>query len=93
MTIEIVSPDGATGVAPAALASAPGTLAGAVVGVLDNTKPNAGVLLDRIAEGLADRTGARIGHRATKNAAIAASDQVLDGMTKEVTIALTGSAD
>jgi hypothetical protein len=69
------------------------SLAGVSIGLLDNTKPNAGVLLERLGATLAVRTGARIDRRDTKNAAVAASDQVLDGMTKEVRVVLTGSAD
>lgn len=93
MTIEILRPDGATGDPGAALAAPPAVLAGTTIGVLDNTKPNAGVLLDRMAAKLAERTGAVVTRRDTKNAAVAAEDQVLEGITKEVKVVLTGSAD
>lgn len=93
MTIEILRPDGETGEPLRVLAPAPEVLTGVPIGVLDNTKPNAGVLLDRLAARLADRTGATVGRRFSKNAAIAAEDQVLDGMREEVRVVLTGSAD
>ena len=93
MTIEILRPDGAVTDPARSLAAAPDTIAGATIGVLDNTKPNAGVLLDRLAARLAERTGAVVGRRDTKNAAVAAEHQVLEGLREEVRIVLTGSAD
>ncbi|MCH7789931.1 MAG: hypothetical protein IH940_10900 [Acidobacteria bacterium] len=93
MTTEILRPDGETGAAPVQLAAPLASLAGVTIGLLDNTKPNAGVLLDRLGATLAARTGARLGRRETKNAAVAASDQVLESMTEEVRVVLTGSAD
>ena len=93
MTIEILPPDGTVGEPLHTAAAAPAVLTGLRIGVLDNTKPNAEVLLDRLAEGLAERTGAVVGPRWTKNAALAADDLVLEGITDEVRIVLTGSAD
>ena len=52
MTVKIYAPDGAVGPEPLALAPSPAVLAGKTIGILDNTKPNAGVLLGRIAERL-----------------------------------------
>ena len=93
MTIEILRPDGEVTDPARGLAPPLDSLAGASIGVLDNTKPNADVLLDRLAARLAERTGAVVGRRATKNAAVAAEDQVLEGMREEVRVVLTGSAD
>lgn len=93
MSIEILRPDGATSDPAGTITAPPASLRDVTIGVLDNTKPNADVLLDRVARGLAERTGAVIGRRATKNAAMAADDQVLEGMRDEVRIVLTGSAD
>ena len=93
MGIQIVAPDGVIGAPPAQLAPAPRSLSGLRIGVLDNNKPNAGVLLDRVALRLAERTGAIVGRREEKNAALPAEDQVLDRITKEVQVVLTGSAD
>ena len=68
-------------------------LAGRRIGILDNTKPNAGVLLGRLADRLAERTGATVAHVETKNAALAAPDDVIARLEKEVDVVLTGSAD
>ena len=72
---------------------ATGDLQGLTIGILDNTKPNAGVLLAAAADELCRRTGARVVRTDTKNAALPAKDQVLDGMIREVQVVLTGSAD
>ncbi len=93
MTVGLLRPDGETGDPSRSLAPSLDVLTGVRVGVLDNTKPNADVILDRIAGRLAERTGAHIRRRDTKNAAMPAGDQVLDGMQNEVRIVLTGSAD
>ena len=95
--MQIHAPDGAVGRPSTPLAPSPVTLAGRRIGVLDNGKPNARLLLTRAAEQLAARTGARVvlvtdkgpGH----NAATACSDAVLDRLTEEVDLVLTGSAD
>ena len=60
--------------------------------MLDNTKPNAGILLTRLAARLEERTKATLVTVETKNAALAAPDQVMGKLTKEVEIVLTGSA-
>lgn len=91
--MKIYSPEGNVGVPAAALAASPPVLTGKRIGILDNTKPNAGLLLGRVAERLAERTGAEVGATETKNAALAAPDQVMGRLTKEVELVLTGSAD
>ncbi|MEZ5244184.1 MAG: hypothetical protein R2707_03740 [Acidimicrobiales bacterium] len=91
--VKIYSPAGETGPAPVSLAPPLPLLAGARIGVLDNTKPNAGVLLNRMAIRLAERTGASVTLVETKNAALAAPDDVLERLSKEVELVLTGSAD
>ena len=63
------------------------------IGILDNTKPNADILLGRIAERIAERTGSTVEAIERKNAALAAPDQVMGRLTKEVELVLTGSAD
>jgi hypothetical protein len=95
--VKIYEPDGRIGVPPSPRAPSPTVLSGLRVAVLDNGKPNARLLMTRAAETLAGRTGAVVelitdkgpGH----NAATACSDQVLDRITKEVDLVLTGSAD
>ncbi len=68
-------------------------LAGKRIGVLDNRKPNAGLLLNRVANQICERTGAELVLIESKNAAIAAPDEVMGRLTKEVELVLTGSAD
>lgn len=89
----IYAPDGPVGPPAVTLAPARSVLAGCRIGILDNTKPNAGVLLGRLAERVAERTGAEVALVETKNAALPCDDQVLERLTKEVEVVLTGSAD
>lgn len=91
--MEIYAPEGRRGRPPVSLAPGIPDLFGARLGILDNLKPNAGVLLGRLAERIAERTGAHVTVVETKNAAVAAPDQVLRRLTKEVELVLTGSAD
>ncbi len=78
---------------PKARRNSPAVLAGRRIGILDNRKPNADVLLTRLAERLAERTGATVVRTETKNAAIACEDQVLGLLAEEVDVILTGTAD
>jgi hypothetical protein len=95
--VEIYAPDGAIGRPSYALAPSPAVLTGLRVGVLDNGKPNARLIMARMAEQLASRTGASVtlvtdkgpGH----NAATACSDDVFALLAKEVDLVITGSAD
>lgn len=89
----IHTPAGAIGPPAVHLAPSPQVLAGKRIGILDNRKPNAGILLTHLAERLAHRTGAEVALVETKNAALAAPDQVMGRLTKEVELVLTGSAD
>ncbi len=47
-TMDILDPAGSTAIDRKALARRPAGLAGAVIGILDNGKPNARVLLERV---------------------------------------------
>ena len=91
--MQIHPPTGATSTPPASLAPTPAVLAGRRIGILDNRKPNAGLLLARLAERLAARTGAEVTLVQTKNAAIPCEDQVLGRPVEEVELVLTGAAD
>lgn len=97
MTIQILSPEGTVGAAPALLAPAPSVLTGKRIGVLDNAKPKARMLMTRLAEQLAERSGATVSLVTDKgpghNAATPASDPVLERLAKEVDLVITGSAD
>ena len=91
--MKIYSPQGRVGHPPATQAEALPSLAGKRIGILDNRKPNAGLLMGRIAERLAADHGAIVSIVESKNAAISAPDEVLGKLTKEVELVLTGSAD
>jgi hypothetical protein len=91
--MQIYAPDGAVGPLPARLAPPPELLTGRSIGILVNGKPNADVLLQRLGARVAERTGAEVAFMETKNAALPCEDQVLERLTKEVQVVLTGSAD
>ncbi len=97
MSIQIYAPDGVVGAAPVHLAPSPAVLTNLRIGVLDNAKPNARLLMVRTAEQIAARTGARLtlvtdkGHGG--NAATACTAEVLARLAEEVDLVLTGSAD
>jgi hypothetical protein len=95
--VEIYAPDGAIGRPVFGLAPSPAVLTGLRIGVLDNGKPNARLLMERLGEQLAVRTGAQLtlvtdkgpGH----NAATPCSAPVFERIVEEVDLVLTGSAD
>ena len=95
--MEIYAPDGAIGRPTFSLAASPAVLTGLRVGVLDNGKPNARLLMQRMAEQLASRTGATVTLVTDKgpahNAATPCSDEVFERLVKEVDLVITGSAD
>lgn len=95
--MEIYAPDGNLGQPAPSLAPPRPVLTGLRVGVLDNGKPNARLIMTRAAEQLAVRTGAAVALVTDKgpghNAATPCSDEVLDRLTKEVDLVITGSAD
>ena len=90
--MRIYAPDGAVGPSAASLAPSEPVLAGKRIGILDNSKPNAGLLLRRLAESLAARTGATVDLVERKNAALPAPDDLLARLA-EAEVVLTGSAD
>ena len=91
--MKIYTPAGRVAPPAATQANSLGSLAGKRIGVLENGKPNCRLLMTRIAERLCDQTGAELAVIESKNAAIAAPEQVLGRLTKEVELVLTGSAD
>lgn len=94
LAMEILDPVGTTSVASRTLAPRPASLEGAVIGVLDNSKPNARVLLDGVARALAEKLGAREVRTWRKpGASIGATKAVLDEMAAVCGVALTASAD
>ena len=97
MTVQMYEPDGAVGKPPVQLAPSPKTLANLRIGVLDNAKPHAKLLMVRVAEQVAARTGATVSMITDKgpggNAATPCTDQVFERLVKEVDLVFTGSAD
>ena len=96
----IYLPDSAPGLEMSSLAPSPGSLAGARIAVLDNGKPNAGVVMERAAETLAARTGATVALVTKKgpeglsaNAAVPMARDVLDRLLSEADLVVTGAAD
>jgi hypothetical protein len=76
----------------AGLATRPHDLRGKRIGILDNSKPNADALLDRVATLLSERTGAAGVERWRKpGASIPAADH--DALAASADVFLTGSAD
>ena len=69
--MQIYTPEGQVGEPQTSLAPSPSVLSGKKIGVLDNTKPNAGIL-PRLASRLEERTKAELVTVETKNAALAA---------------------
>ena len=97
MVTLIHRPDGPLADGAVHLSSTAPVLSGGRIGVLDNGKPNARLLLTRAAEGLAERIGGNVvtvtDKGAGANAATACTSQVLETLSKEVELVLTGSAD
>jgi len=92
--MEILDPVGPTSAAARKLAPRPASLEGAVIGVLDNSKPNARVLLEGVARALAAEVGARDVRLWRKpGASIGATRAVLDEIAAQCRAVLTASAD
>ncbi len=91
--MKIYSPEGRVGSASVGLAKSPTSLAGVKLGILDNTKPNAGHFMHSAVEALAEKHGVELVTVGEKNAALPAPEDLIEGLSKEVQIVLTGSAD
>lgn len=88
----VLVPTGAVGGDAQALARRRPSLAGARVGLLDNSKPNASVLLGRLGDLLVGRAGASAVRRWTKPGSARAATNV-EEIAAAVDVVLTGSAD
>jgi hypothetical protein len=92
--MDILDPVGSSAAATRKGAPRPASLQGAVIGILDNSKPNARVLLEGVARALAAKLGARDVRVWRKpGASIGATSAVLDEMAAHCGAALTASAD
>ena len=92
--MDILDPAGGTSTASRQLAARPGALGGLVIGILDNSKPNAAVLLEAMAAALRERFGAgRVRAWQKPGASTGAAPAVLDEIAATCRVALTASAD
>lgn len=90
--MELLDPTGSVPRAVRPLASRPRVLAGRSLGLLDNSKPNAGVLLERLADLLAVRAGIA-SVKAWRKPSSSQPAEVLEEIAASVEVVLTGSAD
>jgi len=90
--MNVLSPLGATPDTVKPLTKRRASLAGLRIGVLDNSKPNADVLLGGVAEALAARVPGATIRRWTKPGASHPA-RMLDEVAASVDVLLTGSAD
>jgi hypothetical protein len=98
--VTVYLPDSEPGPEMATLAPSPASLAGVRIAVLDNGKPNAGVVMVRAAETLASRTGAEVSLVTKKgpqglsaNAAIPMAPDIFQRLMDEADVVVTGAAD
>ena len=94
MSVKILSPDGGVGRVPGALAPSPAVLAGLRIAVLDNGKPGAELLMDAVAQQIAQRTGGQmVGTFRKGSAATPCEDALLDELGNCADLVVTGTAD
>jgi len=92
--MRIVDPASSSAAAARTLSPRPRSLEGVTIALLDNSKPNASVLLERVGALLAARSGARTVRAWGKpGSSIAASPAVLEEIAGAARVALTASAD
>jgi hypothetical protein len=92
-TIKLYDPTAPSSVRAATLAPRLPSLRGRVVGVLDNTKANAGVLMTEIAELLRAQHGVKDVIVRTKPVAGPASPETMKILKEQADFVLVGSAD
>ena len=84
-----IDPTAGSGKAKIALAPRPMDLAGKVIGLLDNTKEQADIILQTVAEALRERHGvARVVIRRKEHYSKPATDAIIDELAKEVQLAV-----
>jgi hypothetical protein len=73
---------------------APKALAGAVIGFIDNSKPNFAQLVDDLAEVLLQRFGvARVIKQHKRTASVPASPELLDTLARDCDLVIAGAGD
>jgi hypothetical protein len=88
-TLPWIDPTAGSGKAKIALAPRPMDLAGKVIGLLDNTKEQADIILQTVAEALRERHGvARVVIRRKEHYSKPATDAIIDELAKEVQLAV-----
>ena len=93
-TIEVLSPAVAAAGHEVPLARRVPALEGRVVGLLDNSKAGTRPFLDRVEELLRSRHGvSRIIRYDKRAAALPASDEVLEGASRDCDVVINGIAD
>jgi hypothetical protein len=92
--MDIVDPAGSSAVTPRNLTVRPGSLEGVTIALLDNSKPNARILLEHLGALLAAQGRAR-GVRvwSKPGSSIGAAASVLEEIASSSRVALTASAD
>jgi hypothetical protein len=90
--MRVLSPLGTTSDTVKPLAKRRATLDGLRIGVLDNSKPNADVLLGRVAEALAARASGVTIRRWTKPGSSRPAEMI-DEIVASADVVLTGTAD
>ncbi len=91
--IRICSPEGRVGTAPRTLAPPVPVLTGKRIGVLDNGKPNARLLLTGIAERVAARSAAEVALVTAKATAATPAEPEILQQLEVADLVVTGSAD
>ena len=92
--IRIYSPEGGVGRPLRSLAASPDVLAGLRLGILDNGKPNAAALMQRMAEQLSARMNLElVGVFRKGTAATPCEEPLLGEIAEACDLVLTGSAD
>ncbi len=92
--MDMVDPAGSSAASARSLAARPVSLHGVSVALLDNAKPNARVLLERLGDLLAATGGARVVRTWSKPGSSAgASPAVIEEIAAAARVALTASAD
>ena len=92
--MDIVDPVGSSAATSRSLAARPASLEGVTIALLDNSKPNAKELLERLGGLLAAQAGARGGRvRSKPGSSVSATAAVLEEIARSARVALTASAD